>query len=58
VGLVQKPAVFEISHYVANRRRAQRLFVPLGNRARGYRLAGLNVSAHEIRENLAVAPFL
>src|SRR5260370_42013244 len=43
---------------LSNRRRAMGLFVALGNRARGYRLAGLNVRSHEIRENLAVAPFL
>src|SRR5260370_32196115 len=43
---------------LSNRRRAMGLFVALGNRARGDRLAGLNVRAHKIRENLAVAPFL
>src|SRR5216683_8040443 len=56
--LVQKSSVLQVRHDVPNRRRAQGLFEALGNRARGDRLAGLNVRAHKVRENLAVAPFL
>jgi hypothetical protein len=56
--LVKEAAVFEIGHDVADRRGAQGLFIPLGNRARRHRLAGLDVRPHEIRENLTVSPFL
>ena len=56
--LIKKTAVLKIGHHIANRSGAQRLFEALGNRARGYRLARLDVGSYEIREDLSVAPFL
>src|SRR5580704_7162764 len=56
--LVEQSAVFQVGHDVADGRGAQGFFIPLGNGARGYRFAGLNVGAHEICKNLTVPTFL
>src|ERR1700674_939523 len=56
--LVEQAAVLEVRHHIADRRRAEHLLKPLGNRARRHWLARLDVHAHDIRENLAVASFL
>src|SRR5215469_17886211 len=56
--LVQKATILKVSHDVANRRRAQRFLETLGNRARRHWFARLDVRSDNVRQNLAVAPFL
>src|SRR4029077_4769386 len=56
--LVKIPAIFQVRHDVSNRRRAQGLFKTLRNRARRHRLTRFDISTDEVRQNLAVAPFL
>src|SRR5205807_8178721 len=58
VGLIQKTAILQVRHDIANRRGAQHLLKTFRNRARGHRLARLDVRAHDVRQNLAVPPFL
>ena len=58
VRLVEETAVLQVRHQVSNGRGAERLFEPLGNCARGYRLARFDVRADNIGQNLAVPPFL
>src|SRR5207248_10651648 len=58
VRLVQEAAIFEIRHDVANGSGAQGFLEALGNCARRYRFARLNVRANDVGENLAVPPFL
>jgi hypothetical protein len=56
--LIQQAAILEIRHHIANRGRTQNLFKPLGNCARGYRFACLDIRSDDIRQNLAVSPLL
>src|SRR5260370_39896241 len=56
--LVQKASILQVCHNVTNRRGAQRFFKTLRDRARGDRFSRLNVHAHDVRQNLAVTPFL
>src|SRR5712691_8411546 len=56
--LVQKAGILQVRHDVADRSRAQRLFKALGYGARGHRFTGFDVHAHDIRQDLAVTPFL
>src|SRR5207245_9315283 len=41
--LIKEAAVLQVCHQVANGRGAERFFEPLGNGARGYRLARIDV---------------
>src|SRR5437899_51244 len=50
--LVQKPGILQVSHDVADRSRAQRLFKAFGYGARGYWFTGFDVHAHDIRQDL------
>jgi hypothetical protein len=58
VRLIKIPAVLQIRHDVANRCRAERFLKTLGNGARRDGFARLDVGAHQVRQNLAVTPFL
>src|ERR1700756_939379 len=58
VRLVEKSAVLQIRHDVADCRRAQCFFEPLGNGARRNRLSCLDIRSDKVGQNLAVAPFL
>ena len=58
VRLEEVPAVFEISHDVANGGGAKRLVKALGNGARRHRLARLDVGANDVGQNLSIAAFL
>ena len=54
VRLVEIALAFEVSHHVANRRRAERFDVPVRNAARGNRLAGLDIDPHYVGQDLLV----
>src|SRR6266436_4758167 len=56
--LVQKAAILEIRHHVANRCSAQGFFKALGDGARRDWLAGLDIRPDKVRQNLPVTPFL
>ena len=56
--LVKETAIFQIGHHVANCGGAQVFLVALGNGARRHRFPRLNVRTHDVRQNLAVTPFL
>src|ERR1700746_641798 len=58
VRLVEKSAVLQIRHDVADCRCAQRFFEAFGNRARRDRLACLDIRTDKVSQYLAVAPFL
>ena len=52
VRLIQKARILEVGHDVADGRGAQLLGVRARHRAAGNRLAGLDVRAHHVRQNL------
>jgi len=58
VRLVQKSAVFQIRHHVANCRGAQRFFKPLGKWRATIPARRSRYTSDKVRQNLTVTPFL
>src|SRR5262249_24702034 len=56
--LVQKAALFQFGHHVANGRGAQSFLKARAYSPRRDRLSCLDVRAHYVRQNLTVTPFL